>query len=169
MAEKLVVATLEPVAVGEQFDSLPLHVTLMPWFEISQNNVPLLSRYLGIIASKRTSLQLIGEDFNYFGPKNDVPVRVLKDTKQLRKIHGDIVASVGWSDGRCYSDYIRGSYAPHVSYVGEESINRGEIIEVNAVQLIDRDYNTKVRTVDQVFGLGDVPAEEPLLLGGHDQ
>jgi len=34
MAEKLIVSTIEPVKAGDEFPSLPLHITLMPWFDI---------------------------------------------------------------------------------------------------------------------------------------
>ncbi len=155
MAEKLIISTLEPVEVGDTFPSLPLHVTLMPWFKIEgTNNLRGLNRYLALIASKRSQLELTGKNLDKFGPKRDVDVRVLEDTKKLRKLHGDLVAVVGWSEGTCESPYIRGNYAPHVSFVNGVSLDEGELVKADALQLIDRDLVTHERTVEKVFPLG---------------
>ncbi len=153
MAEKLIIATLEPVEVGEQFPSLPLHVTLMPWFEIDPGNVPRLRKYLGLIASKRSYLEFVGEDIDMFGPEHDVRVRKILAHPEIVRAHSDISAAVAWSEGKCDSEYIHGAYSPHVSFVDGVSIGEGQSVKADALQLIDRDPETRQRTVEKIFPL----------------
>lgn len=149
MAEKLIVSTLEPVEVGQQFNSLPLHVTLMPWFEITQESTNALNRYLKVIARRTDKLVLKGEEEAMFGENEDVRVRKLA-ASTLRLFHFDILAAVNWSDGKCQSPYIAENYNPHVSFVGDESIGQGEVVDVHALQVIERDPKTRARTVTDV-------------------
>ncbi len=154
MAEKLIISTLEPVGVGDDFPSLPLHITLMPWFEIEQENVPELERYLGTIASKRDVLNLIGQDIAMYGKDNTIKVRELTRTPELVRVHADISAVIAWSHGKRPADYIHENYSPHVSFTDGVSIDEGEVAKVDAFQLVDRDSETKERTIERVFPFG---------------
>ncbi len=149
MAEKLIVSTLEPVESGQQFESLPLHVTLMPWFEITQESAITLNRYLKVLAKKTDTLELEGEEEAMFGEDNDVRVRKLAASK-LCLMHFDILAAINWSDGKCQSPYIAENYNPHVSFVEGESIGQGETVDVHALQVIEREPKTRVRTVTDI-------------------
>ncbi|MDO8335791.1 MAG: hypothetical protein Q7T74_03370 [Candidatus Saccharibacteria bacterium] len=152
-AEKLIVSTLEPVEVGDTFPSLPLHVTLMPWFKIEDKNVRELQGYLRTIARKHQKLDLIGQDEAMFGSDHDVRVRILAN-EVLQLVHNDILLAMKWSQARCDSEYIDTHYSPHVSFVGNDSLPKGEIKEVTAMQLIDRDPETRTRKVEKIFGFG---------------
>ncbi len=154
MPEKLIIASLEPIKVGQTFDSLPLHVTLMPWFEISDHNTKTLYGYLGTIARKQDFLELIGEDEAMFGPDENVPVRRLADAN-IRQMHRDIELAVRWSEGvACNSDYIREKYQPHVSHTNGRSFERGRTVKLSAMQVVDRDPSTRVRTTERIYDLG---------------
>lgn len=149
MAEKLIVSTLEPVEVGQQFNSLPLHVTLMPWFEINQESASTLNRYLSVIAKKTDTLELKGGEEAMFGKYEDVRVRKLA-ASTLRFVHFEILDAISRSGGKCQSPYIAENYNPHVSFVDDNSIGQGEVLDVHALQVIERDPQTRVRTVTDV-------------------
>jgi 2'-5' RNA ligase len=149
MAEKLIVSMLEPVESGQQFESLPLHVTLMPWFEITQESASTLNRYLRVLAKKTDTLELEGEEEVMFGKDEDVRVRKLA-ASTLRFVHFEILDAISRSGGRCQSPYIAENYNPHVSFVEGESIGQGEIVEVHALQVIEREPKTRVRTVTDI-------------------
>src|SRR3990167_990011 len=149
MAEKLIVSTLEPVEIGQQFNSLPLHVTLMPWFEITQESASTLNRYLNVIAKKTDNIELKGEEEAMFGENEDVRVRKLA-ASTLRLVNFDILAAINWSGGMCQSPYIAENYNPHVSFVDDNSIAQGEVVDVHALQVFERDPQTRARTVTDV-------------------
>lgn len=154
-AEKLIVATLEPVEVGQRFKKLPMHVTMMPWLNIDSRKEAEFDRYMKVIARKLDNIYIAGQDEAMFGPEYDTRVRLVVDSV-LRSVHFDILAAADWAKATYDEEYVGENYVPHVSYTQEKRFAEGEIASVSAMQVINRGrWPRKKKKVDGVYGFGE--------------
>lgn len=154
VAEKLIVATLEPVEVGQKFKKLPLHVTMMPWLKVDREKEDELDGYLKVIARKLDNIYVVGQDEAMFGPEYDTRVRLVVDSV-LRSVHFDILAAANWTEATYDEEYVGENYIPHVSYTDEKRLAEGEIASVAAMQVFGRErWPRKKKRVDEVYAFG---------------
>ena len=154
-AEKLIVATLDPVEVGQRFKKLPIHVTLMPWLNIDPRNEAEFDRYMNVIARKLYNIYVIGKDEAMFGPEYDTKVRLVAEGA-LRAVHFDILAAADWAEATYDESYVGENYIPHVSYTQEKRLAEDEIASVTAMQVTNRGRRqSKKKRGGEVYDFGE--------------
>jgi 2'-5' RNA ligase len=147
MAEKFVLAsTLEPLKTGDQFETWPLHVTIMQWFTIPENRFAPFDNSLKNRMHDFAPTVIEGDQVEWFGPENDVRVRVLKNIGALASLHSAVLDTISNHGGTIYSEYIGEYFRPHVTFQGEEGLEENEKRDIRGMHLIRGDV-TGPRTV----------------------
>ncbi len=153
MAERsIIVSSLDPIKAGEQFKKWPRHITVVPWFFIPETSKPSFKQALKKRAKNTSRLTVIGDREALFGPKHDVRVRTLREIGLLANLHSLLLEDIKFFDGKVASEYIAQNYVPHVTYQDGRGIAAGEVLQLNAVQLIEDDTGG-MRTVEQSYAL----------------
>ncbi len=110
---------LDRVKRQEKFSVWPLHLTLVPWFEIRGPN---LSTFLIAIqrlanSSPKPTLTTMGS--GKLGPKK-VEVTIIKPTSLLINLHQDLLSIVLENNAKLISkNYVEENFKPHVTKRGE--------------------------------------------------
>ncbi len=131
MKELLIVYMLKPQEEGEKFDSWPLHLTLLPWFEATDEDeaVEMLGDY-----SSWAPIEASFGGRDHFGQRG-LQVRLVENTSKLQMLHDSLLKSVekrGWSiRGR----YTGASFRPHITERSEEVI--GERVRIDRLYLVE--------------------------------
>jgi len=95
MESLIVVHLVERRPVGTTFPRLrvawPLHITLLPWFEVEDSRTAdLLSAIERYAKSLRKFVAVVGDTEN-FGPGKDIPVNLIVDQQPIAKMHDDLL------------------------------------------------------------------------------
>lgn len=136
MAEKLgVFASLEPLKKGDQFDKFPLHVTLMPWFDMPHERS--FINYIQNLAAHTAPVEIEGGEEALFGPDKEVRVRKLARAGTLYAMHNTLHTTVKKLDGTVReSSYVGEAYVPNVTYQCDRGLDEGEKLILDRIQLI---------------------------------
>jgi 2'-5' RNA ligase len=145
LASMIVVAFAEPQEPGFMFprhrNDWPFHITLVPWFDIDEGRdvEPVLEEVARAASPFRTTL---GE-FTHFGPKDNVPVYILKDQAELKELHDRLLAGVLETGARLHvARWIGENFRAHITqHDGANMYETGDIAAVTGfylVRLIDR-------------------------------
>lgn len=139
MAEKFgVIASLEPLKKGDQFEDFPLHVTLMTWFDMPREHVFL--NQLQNFAHRYGSQAIEGGDEAMFGPEGNIRVRKLGRSGALHAMHDELHSMIVKLEGEVWSGgYVGEDYIPHVTYRGDKGLEKGEPAVLERIQLIRGD------------------------------
>ena len=89
----LVALEIEPVEVGQTYDALPLHCTVMHWFRTGASAEDLLDVVAPIVEST-SALKLTAGPRDLFGPSqgpHHLPVNRLQPTEALAVFHGRLL------------------------------------------------------------------------------
>jgi hypothetical protein len=137
--DKLICAFPEPKKVGETFTRWPLHVTIIPWFQVTADEAEferLLQEQLGEIPA--------------FGAKVRYPRKfgfrqanvLLKN--QWQPIHDAALACVSQAaKSTVRFRFVGRWYSPHVTYQGEEHLQEGDIFWCDRVYIIEQKVEHK--------------------------
>lgn len=118
--EYIVVLTFtdEPIVRCEPGESLPLHMTLMPWFEfIGIGGEQRLKEIVAYLASHVTEpLQLLSLHRAWFGPEENVPVHVLERTDRILNLHASLYYALAFYGSVPHEQrWVGTGFRPHVS------------------------------------------------------
>ncbi len=119
--EFLLALPIEPMELGATFPKgtqLPLHCTLMHWFEFRDGSDyrKLVNELNRLSDAELVAAELISEGQDRFGSDNDVPVHVLKRTDELHILHNRIFESLAWLDALPRESRWTGAgWRPHVT------------------------------------------------------
>lgn len=109
---------LDRVKKQENFSSWPLHLTLVPWFEINGINLSIFLRSIQKLANSSNKPTLIAMSSYKLGPKK-IDVTLIKPTNSLIKLHQDLLKIVLESNAKLISEkYVRENFKPHVTKRG---------------------------------------------------
>jgi hypothetical protein len=159
MSEFLVTCHADPIEKGQQFlHGLPLHLTIQQYFKM-QNRIPEFVETLKELAANTRQLYVIGAEEAMLGPKNDVPVRRVRDlgggalvsfhlqTWDLLQRFGAILQNPEWA---------KNGYNPHMALVKNVDFGAGDEKLLKTVELIERLPN-KTKKVTDVFPFAVLP------------
>lgn len=130
-ANSLLICSLEPLERGQQYDVLPLHVTVEPWFYLDSDREPSLG----------SSLINLGHDLTPISARacedNDIPARRVRSMGKLAMLHDRLTQLVERRGGVISSPWVGEKYSPHVTYLEDGSgLDQDEEIELKAIQLV---------------------------------
>lgn len=137
----LVVATLEPVEPGVIFEKgvkLPPHMTLLPWFELLENQTHRFSLTLTRLAGRYSPLQIKGGEEAYFGPQEDIPVRKLIADQAIFQAHHELIRLVATFGAQTDPRWSGDNYTPHVTHTDKHELQEGDVVTLSAMQLFSR-------------------------------
>lgn len=136
MKPYLIVCEITPMKVGEDYDMLPLHCTLVHWFWLD-DNLPVDKLVTAIGVAFTTPVQLLlGKDEVFTAPTlgGDMPVHVttIGRSSELARLHEnicDLLDSLGVRYEK--PEYIRSGWHPHVTHQDGEIIDAREYVSSN--------------------------------------
>lgn len=130
----------------------PLHMTLVPWFTITEKGCgQLLAALRSYSATKASSAVHVGGE-ELFGAEKDVPVNLIVEQQPVAKLHDELSAIVGqsvqehWpeSEGRAYRAHIthhNSTDGIHRRFPGDEEVIDGftvvRLLDDNGVQFCE--------------------------------
>jgi len=144
--EKIMVAsTLESVAVGEQFDSLPPHMTIFPWFDLEPKDESVFDFGLREVIMQTRAPIVEGGSAQSFVEDNTVAVRRLDRSTESFNLITDfwVHAMVYRLVNKLGADYdprfVGLEYAPHISDTPERSLAEGERVTLDNLTVFKKD------------------------------
>lgn len=156
--ELLIVGSIDPIAVEETFTGkLPPHVTIFPWFQLLEPQIPRFSDCLDRIAARNVPLVLrVGED-DLFGVHKNIPVQRIVANAAIRKMHQDIqrIAEQTFGAGVENPEQVGDGYSPHITRVEGREFTEGQQVVLPNIQLITRTLGEKTKVVSSEYMLGD--------------
>jgi len=147
---------VDPIDSGRQFDTWPLHITLMPWFRMNElaaeEKLEEAARDMRSfqLALGETAVKTLG-NIELFGQNIDIPARRIVEPTSLGVMHGRLL-------GEFYNKledvkYVAGNYSPHVTIRENNDPGIGAKIKVDKISLIE--YDKPLKTVVRNYNLND--------------
>jgi len=111
----------------------PLHVTLVPWFNVSDDKRELLLTALQTYAASKQSFGVHVGDEEQFGATKDVPVNLLVEQAPVAQLHNELMAIV-----QQYGVQFHNNAS---AYSGVEQIYRAHITHHRAADGLHRRFS----------------------------
>lgn len=143
----ILVTMVDPAAVPAKFRrkrlDWPLHITLVPWFELP-DEAAFLEQLRTIIPMEESFQVTVGEEAA-FGIENDTPVNLINYSRPLTVMHYFLLTALEAHQATMVSNtnWIRDKYSPHVTHHGNSRLHLGDVVSVNTitvVRLLDDDW-----------------------------
>lgn len=153
----MVVSTLDKVAVGESFDSLPPHVTIFPWFDLDKTLIPLFESDIQDIIMHNPVALPEGGSTDLFDQDESIAVRRFDvstfgfNVIQHFNIHASVFRSVNELGGAYDSTYVGLNYAPHLTQSEERSVHQGEVVFLNNLTVFKKDKVRRKKLVQAIY------------------
>lgn len=133
----LYMLAVEPVKVGEVYQSLRLHCTLMLWF-YPKGSVQDLFGVTHHVFSGHGAIEIVSDSPKWFGVNNDVPVHTVKENTKLRELHNKLYQALNDLGVRhSMPDFSGRGFSPHVTSKGERSFPPGSRFLAHYVYLVE--------------------------------
>lgn len=133
--EHLMVATpIFETEVGTEYQSLPPHMTVFPWFDLPENNWPRFDQAMRKITEESEQPVVCGGARALFGPEGDVSVRLLNraaprvDLSQVVKVHTDTLRAVRRYGDNYDPSYVGSHWQPHITDKVDFQLDEGQRI-----------------------------------------
>jgi 2'-5' RNA ligase len=137
--DRLIVALVRPLAVGEQFDVWPLHLTVVPWFRLGASTDEVVEGLLKDLADGSSFQVTMGEQAN-FGYKGRKVVRLVQLPNQIavveQKVRSFLKTQGAWIVDE--TTKVRREYRPHVTNQEDEQIEKGDKFECRALNIVEQ-------------------------------
>lgn len=152
--EYLVAIPVEPMPAGQTYTKgyfLPLHCTVMHWFELSNKVSPsALNSFLQVCGEGFASakIELFSASPALFGKNNDTPVNLLKRDSNLCLLHTKILVFLagGYSEPK-ELEWCGAGYNPHVTSVQGREFATGSTHRAKRLVLVGRDEDGNKTTL----------------------
>lgn len=141
MKAYLLALEIDPIKVGESYDSLPLHCTLVHWFWLDEAKVDELTAALPKLIPESLTLETQDEEvFTGFTKTGTVPVTVnrVANSPELKRLHTtvcDLLDSLGATYEK--PEFIREGYVPHVTHQKGRKVSKGDKLNASGVYLVE--------------------------------
>lgn len=139
----LLTLEVSPLQVGQTYDMIPLHCTLVHWFWLEQSPEEVAKR-LQVRLQSQKSITLTAQDEQAFTGKTKqgatIPVTVndIVATPELRQLHEDMCQELE-AMGVQYSEpqYVHEGFRPHVTHQKDGKLTSGEVRTSGNIYLIE--------------------------------
>lgn len=158
--EYLVVLPVNAMSWGDRYReevSLPLHCTVMPWFQFySEYDFEHFRIWLNALVNQKP-IELVSEFPAMFGPDNTVPVHVLERNPALELLHTQIFLHL--AQARATPSELRwvgAGYRPHVTTVRENQFLPGTRHIAKTIAIVERGKDERgMKKVVAAYGFKD--------------
>ncbi|MBP7837637.1 hypothetical protein KA021_02980 [Candidatus Saccharibacteria bacterium] len=143
----------DTLSVGQAFGRFPLHLTVVPWFALSEDaseesTVSSISQFTQDLAP----MTFVGAKRDKFGPDLDIPVTMLEKTDSLTRLHVGLIAVSGVTVD---SQFIGiNDYHPHISDTDDDRFEVGQEQSLGELTLVRRTDSSSNRKVVARLTLG---------------
>ncbi|MBC7546850.1 2'-5' RNA ligase family protein [Candidatus Saccharibacteria bacterium] len=136
----VIIKLLEQLKDGDEFspDSYPLHITIVPSFQLDSMDDTLLKKIKQLCANFNEFTLTAGED-EFFGPNNEVRVTTMIMNDELRKLHTSLVDVL--SDANAIfdePDYMLEKYRAHATLQESNRLQYGDVATIGSITVIDK-------------------------------
>jgi hypothetical protein len=155
--ENVVAIVLEHIDVGREFIEWPLHITIVPWFH--GYDAKKLDDLLAGLAASFTPFRAKAGPIEKFGPKKDVTVNVIDDSKELKELHQAVFYTLETNDFIIHQkDFVGDGYMAHVTHQTHAFLKEGAQITIKSFSLIEQERLKKtgeiVKKIVKEYELG---------------
>ena len=139
----MVVSTVDSLNVGDEFESIPTHLTITPWFNLPVESYKYFNSEVDEIMLEDRFVPTSGGAPDNFGPDNSHPVRRLNAPDEFAlmrvfPVHAKVFSLAQYLDPSIDETYAGLNYAPHISDLPERAIAQGEAIEFNNLTVFEK-------------------------------
>lgn len=154
MFEYIFVHSIDKRPVGSNVGlSIPLHMTLVPWFKTPMAPQYLISKVKPAIESL-ASVTTTTTHEDLFGPNIDIPVMRLQKTQTLVDLHQALLDIVINTGGQLDTKWTGpDKWQPHVTHKPDRRMLAGEKLSVDAIDLLNRAGRNSGRLLLHRFSL----------------
>lgn len=105
---------LESMTPGEEFEIWPRHITIVPWFSVSDEEQ--LDETLQELAKRHKSFEVKAGKVEEWGKQDKFEVQKIDDEGQLHRLHWDVFRSLEKNGFSVHQkDFLGQKYTPHIS------------------------------------------------------
>lgn len=148
--DRLICAFVETQLSGAEFKSWPLHVTIVPWFRLSDAS--------GAVAYGLSQALITFEPFKavadgeaQFGPRKDRLVRLLKEPTPFTKIEAKVRTYLHKKRALLLDETTKRPprFRPHVTVQPRASFRQGEVFQCDRLYIVEQKghYKSVVKEV----------------------
>jgi len=139
----IVVSTVDNLHVGDEFESIPTHLTITPWFNLPVESYEYFNSEVEEIMLEDRFVPTSGGVSDNFGPDNSLPVRRLNAPDEFTlmrvfPVHARVFSLAQYLDPSIDGTYAGLNYAPHISDSAERAIAEDEVIEFNNLTVFEK-------------------------------
>lgn len=142
--EYIVVIPIDDMPLGAEYGPsvvLPLHCTLMPWFEVGIHDPKHIHEAVSLFASEVDAkyLELVSDQPALFDPANSVPVHTLVRNEPLLLLHTKLLLFLAAIDAEpTQLQWVGAGYQPHVTTVGDRAFPPGSVYRAQYAVIVER-------------------------------
>ncbi len=113
---------IDPMRVGQAYENLPLHCSLLQLFQVPERTDG-LARGLATVLGRQKPVYLAPGERDLFGPNSDVPVIRVENRPELRSMHQLALRFLVHDCGAslCNPKWAGDGYNPHVSDLSDRT------------------------------------------------
>ena len=150
----LIAATLDPAHEGQEFETIPPHMTVVRWFTLPDHRRKFLDHAMyHVLTDTPVFQELTGGKHARFGEHKEYPVRLIVGAEEAPAwaLRTFVKGMGSFRDGDVFAD----TFNPHVTDTPTRSIERGEQISIPTVALIRAHPEEQMQQVVASYELGD--------------
>jgi 2'-5' RNA ligase len=137
----LIVIMLEPMPRGEDFETWPMHITVVPWFPCDKGRK--LDKILMDLAARHQPMEVRVGGPEDWGRADKFKVIKIEEDGQLHALHMDVFSSLEKNDYPIHQkDYLGEKYVPHItlrnSLADDKRYETGEVIQIDRFTLVSQ-------------------------------
>ena len=151
MSEYLLAHMLEPVAIHKHFETWPLHITQIAWFETGMTLKELVS-ILGKAMVGFTAVSVEVGDVASYTSHNNVPIAWLDREERLTALHDRLQAVID-TQGFEVVDGIRTNTSSHIAHQNIGRVATAVAHKVNGLDLVQKLSETSQESVYRFYSL----------------
>ena len=158
----MVVAPLELLNPEQEFDSIPTHVTIFPWFDLETKYWNQFDAEMQEVMEQTVAPTIVGGDSVFFGDNEDIEARRLNAlSPTFNPINGFNIHAGVHNAVHAYGDNFDTTYTgvvwrPHVTNSDQFQLAYGEEIAIESLAVIERRENQRRKLVKAVYRWGNV-------------
>lgn len=141
MIEIVVIAPLDPMTVGAQFErgAIPRHLTVLPKVRVPESESPAVMSAIREIAAATAPITATSVAYASFGGNGEVRVTTIEASAELRRLHVRLLEGVGRAGAvSVVPAYNGGGYRPHVTHTDDEPVVRpGVQLKLSTLAVLD--------------------------------
>jgi 2'-5' RNA ligase len=147
------VCLIENLDVGHESKHTPQHITLIPPFIIEEQVALSVAKD---VAEKLKPFNILLGKRDWFGPKKDIEVLLIKPNQSLNNIHLALIKSLKTRGVDIYTLYagqfINNGFTPHITIKKfHPVIDKSKPLKVNHIAVIRKDKNVKSIIAKYIF------------------